>query len=193
MKKVAWLVICVLAPLVSFAWNDCPYGKTDGSYEYPGECSHYTDTNGDEICDHSQLSPENKNDLATSLDDNILEDDTVSGIVQDTDQKNKSTRYPLVSITIAIIILYGITFSLVKNKIITLVTHRKIWNTMLAISFLTSLLLGILLIIKINFGTAIYLPFDIIYWHVVLGIVMAVISIFHIGWHWRYYKNFMRK
>jgi len=38
-----------------FAWDDCPKGLVDDPY--PGKCGLYTDTNNDEICDHSQKEP----------------------------------------------------------------------------------------------------------------------------------------
>ena len=70
--------------------------------------------------------------------------------------------------------------------------HRKIWNALLLITFLASGILGILLVIRINFGVAIPLPFNVMFWHVETGIAMFMISIFHISWHGTYFKNMFR-
>ncbi len=40
-----------------YAWDDCPYGKTNYSCKYPGECGRYIDTNHDGICDHCEPAP----------------------------------------------------------------------------------------------------------------------------------------
>ena len=67
--------------------------------------------------------------------------------------------------------------------------HRKFWNILLLITFLASGILGILLVIRINLGIAMLLPFNIMFWHVEIGIAMVVISIFHTLWHLPYFKN----
>jgi hypothetical protein len=37
------------------AWLDCPYGRINDPY--PGQCDLYTDTNNNQICDHSEAPP----------------------------------------------------------------------------------------------------------------------------------------
>ncbi|MCK5084660.1 MAG: hypothetical protein KAQ64_03330, partial [Candidatus Pacebacteria bacterium] len=103
-----------------------------------------------------------------------------------------ATTYHLLSISLVLILLYFITHILSKKKIVSIVSHRKIWNVLLLLTFLVSGIFGILLVIKINFGIAIPLPFNILFWHVEIGIAMFVISIFHTLWHWTYFKNLFR-
>lgn len=88
--------------------------------------------------------------------------------------------------------MYIISHILLKKKIINIVNHRKIWNILLLITFLISGILGILLVIRINFDTIIPLPFNILFWHVEAGIAMTVISVFHILEHLAYFKNIFR-
>jgi len=107
-------------------------------------------------------------------------------------KKVQKRVYHLIPIFFVLTVLYLITHLLSKKKVISIVNHRKIWNILLMITFLTSGLLGVLLVIKINFGTAILLPFNILYWHVELGIAMFAISVFHIIWHWSYFKNILK-
>jgi hypothetical protein len=105
---------------------------------------------------------------------------------------NKSKKiYDLVPISLFLILLYVISHVLSKKNIISIGNHRKIWNILLLATFLISGILGILLVIKINFGVAIPLPFNILFWHVEAGIAMVIISIFHILWHWAYFKGIM--
>jgi len=98
----------------------------------------------------------------------------------------------LLNIAVVISLFYGLTYFLAKRKIIKSVTHKKIWNILLTISFLAMAILSVLLIIQINSGNTIHLGINILYWHVITGIIMTVITLFHMGWHWRYYKNLFR-
>ena len=100
--------------------------------------------------------------------------------------------YHLLPITLVLIILYVITRILSKGKIISVIDHRKIWNILLLISFLISGILGILLIVKINFNIANFLPFNALFWHVETGIVMFVICVIHIIERRHYFKNLFK-
>jgi len=102
-------------------------------------------------------------------------------------------RYKSLPITVTLVILYLITYILVKEKKITLLTHRRIWNTILLFSFLASIALGILLIMRINQGWSFNLPFNMLYWHVELGTVMAVVTFFHLTWHWKFYTCILKR
>jgi hypothetical protein len=165
------LLVLILIPTTVLAWDDCPHGEV----LCEGKCGLFVDTDNDGICDRSQPAPENRN--------NIIE-------TQKPKTANKSEKmYHLLPISLFLIILYLITHILSKKKIISIVNHRKIWNILLLITFLISGILGILLVIRINFGIVVSLPFKILFWHVEAGIAMFVISIFHALWHWAYFKN----
>jgi len=100
--------------------------------------------------------------------------------------------YDMVPIFGVLVFFYVLTHILSKKNKITIATHRKIWNILLTLTFLASGLLGILLVIRINFGISIPLPFNMLYWHVEAGIAMTAISIFHIIWHWPWYRGLVR-
>ena len=59
MKKPFFIFFSVFLISLStiYAWDDCPYGKTDSSCTFPGECGKYIDTNNNGICDHSEPAP----------------------------------------------------------------------------------------------------------------------------------------
>lgn len=100
--------------------------------------------------------------------------------------------YHFLPIALFLIFLYIISSILVKKKIISVVNHRKIWNILLFITFFISGILGILLILSINMGKIISLPFNMLFWHAEIGIAMVVISFFHIFWHMPYLKNLFK-
>jgi len=108
-------------------------------------------------------------------------------VLEETKEKIKPT-YHLIPITLILTILYLFTYFLSKFKVITSFNHKKFWNVLLTLTFLASGILGILLILRINLGIIIPLPFNMLFWHVDIGIAMFVICIFHIIWHWPYYK-----
>ena len=55
MKKLFTIFLLFTLLNLSFAWDDCPFGKVNCTY--PGECGRYIDTNNNGICDHSEPSP----------------------------------------------------------------------------------------------------------------------------------------
>lgn len=181
MKKIIFILFLLISiPTLSLAWDDCPKDEVD--CPSPGDCNRYIDVDNDEICDHSQPAPEDRD--VEIINTQAREDENLIA----NNKQNKMT-YHLVPISLILVLLYFITHILSKRKIISIVNHRKIWNILLLISFLISGLLGILLIIEINFGIKFPLPFNSLFWHVEVGIAMFVISIFHTFWHWGYFKR----
>jgi len=180
MKKIIFILfLLILIPTIVLAWNDCLDGEVDCLY--PGDCSKFIDTDGDKICDHSQLAPENR--INSNIENNtekILE------------KKENENKYNFLPVVIFLIIFYIITHILSKKKIISVVNHRKFWNVLLLFTFLGVGLSGIFLILRINYNLIINWPFNLLYWHVEIGLVMTMISIFHTLWHWPYYKNMVK-
>ena len=103
--------------------------------------------------------------------------------------KTRTKVYHLIEITLGLVLVYALTFFLVRIGKMNIALQRRIWNTALLITFLGSGLLGILLVFRINSGISIPLPFNILFWHVEIGIAMAIISFIHIAWHLNYYKR----
>ncbi|MCD4668965.1 MAG: hypothetical protein K8S14_00820 [Actinomycetia bacterium] len=218
MKKIILiLILLVLIPAATLAFEDCPYDKADCAF--PGECSRYIDADNDGICDKSQPAPEDRsNDTTTAKDDTVTaaEDSTITtedmtiatgaaaiAVAEsnsgdqipeaevETDNQSKIT-YHLLLIFLVLIALYTISYILSRKKIIRVATHRKIWNIILLVSFLISGLLGVLLVIRINYGVEMPMPFNVLYWHVEIGIAMFIISLFHTFWHGAYFKRLFK-
>jgi len=106
-------------------------------------------------------------------------------------KKNKKV-YHLIPITLILTLIYLTTFFLSKKKIISVILHKRIWNILLLLSLLSSGILGIFLIIKVNFGLNFTLAFNILFWHAELGIVLLVVSVFHVVERWYYFKAFLK-
>lgn len=195
------ILIFLIVPGIVMAdiWESCPYGEEDCTY--PGDCRRYIDTNSDGICDRSQPSPEtaisiktqNDNVTTASLNNNTFSiDDPVDSGIKPAIKHSKDRLYHLVPILLILSIMYGLTYFLSAKGIIRLVTHRKLWNFFLLATFLISAILGLFLILSIDFDIDVPLFFDALYWHVEIGIAMGIIAAFHVFWHWRYFTKMIK-
>ncbi len=107
-------------------------------------------------------------------------------------QPNRSP-YPILPIIGGTLLLYLISFILVKTNVLQKATHRKIWNVLLGVTFLGSCLVGLLLAIFIHYN---YYPksyLTLVHLHVWFGLVMTVIAFFHMLWHVNYFKALFKK
>ena len=166
------LIFSTIASTVS-AWDNCPLGLEDDPY--PGDCARYVDTDGDGICDLSQPAPEDREEQQESKE-------SAGGKID----------YFFIHIVLILITFYFVSLLISKKKK-KKCQHRKIWNILLLITFLISGIFGILLVLDINYGIKIPFYSDLLFWHVEFGIAMTIISIFHITWYWKYFKNMIPK
>jgi hypothetical protein len=136
------------------------------------------------VAEIAQSASNNSNSAATVVLSTVSEPNSVAGAL-----KTSRYSYYLVPLLLASAFLYTLTWVLAIRKKITLAVHRKIWNSALLVYALVSCLLGILLVIRIETGFELPLPFDMLFWHVEAGIAMSVVAIFHIIWHRRYFTR----
>ena len=130
-------------------------------------------------------------------EDDTLQTDTAS--IQKGSKDNPQTEetaapptrrpYTLILISALVFGLYFLTYFLSKTKILRKCNHRRIWNILLALTFLGSGVLGIILVIQLNYGIWMGIYREFLYWHVEFGIAMGLIGILHALWHWRYFNN----
>jgi cation transport ATPase len=104
----------------------------------------------------------------------------------------KQKPYDLIFISFLTCFLYSLSFILSKLNIIRKIYHRRLWNFVLLITFLISCLFGFFLVIQINYNIVMDWFRTLLYWHVQIGISMTIISIFHIFWHLKYFKNLLK-
>lgn len=193
-----------------------------GVVDCKSTCGRFVDANQDGFCDNGHISqtekttpdhpkttlPESGSDNKeipsssdtmlnnSTLDSVITSQDTIENIdcqVKTTETKKKESRYHLFPILIGVFIAYLITFILVKCHALKKITHRKIWNVILTLTFLISCLLGLLLAFFIHYN---YFPTwykDILLYHVDFGIAMTLVALFHVFWHLNYFKTIFCK
>ena len=104
-----------------------------------------------------------------------------------------SSPYHVYLILGGTLLMYLISFILVKTNQWTKVTHRKVWNVALTVTFLVSCLLGLLLAIFIHHGYRPECYITLLKLHVWFGIAMTVIAFFHALWHLNYFKTIFQK
>ena len=104
-----------------------------------------------------------------------------------------SSPYHVYLILGGTLLMYLISFILVKTNQWTKVTHRKVWNVALTVTFLVSCLLGLLLAIFIHHGYRPECYITLLKLHVWFGIAMTIIAVFHSLWHLNYYKSLFKK
>jgi len=98
-----------------------------------------------------------------------------------------NTVYPFWTITIFVVLLYAMSFAFSRIGLISKLNHRKFWNMLLLLTFLATALLGLFMVLKINYKLQFPFYEKLVAWHVEFGIGMAIIAIFHFLWHLRYY------
>lgn len=104
---------------------------------------------------------------------------------------SKKTKYYFLHIIIISTTLYLFTFFLSKKNIISLIAHRKIWNWLLLVFFVFTTFFALIWILNAEYSLGIRLPINTSYWHIITGLIMIIISVFHMLWHLNYY--FIRK
>ncbi|VAW24079.1 hypothetical protein MNBD_BACTEROID01-2737 [hydrothermal vent metagenome] len=97
--------------------------------------------------------------------------------------------YLVIPVVTIVLLLYLASFALYSLKIMPKATHRKIWNTLLLVTFLITMLLGLLLAVQVNYKLDIPWIKKILVWHVNFGIGMSLAGIFHLLWNWDFYRK----
>ena len=88
---------------------------------------------------------------------------------------------------LTILILYLLSYIFFRVGYYSLQFHRKLWNSILAIFFITTAFAGLFMALQINYKWPVSIIKSIVKWHVELGIGMAVTGIFHFVWHISYF------
>lgn len=142
--------------------------------------------------DNYGVEPSKVKEIASQLSEGIFQfDSRQRKTVQTRQAEGKNYNFGVISVIT--IVLYLISYTAVKMKRLSLATHRKLWNMLLGIHFFVTAILGILLVLRISYGFVLPVPFNMLFWHVEAGIVFALIAVFHIAWHWPYFKAMIQR
>jgi len=183
----------LLVSVASAQWETCPFGLVNDTY--PGSCARYIDTNNDGICDRSQTMPTTTLPGTPTSQTISTIDTTVTTVSQSDSQSTSRIRnqpvlwgeYNLIPLSAAVVLLYLASMLLSKAKRIDSVTHRKIWNVILLLSFLVCGITGIIIAVRLDLRWDIPQMALMSFWHTETGIIMIIVSVFHVLWHWKYF------
>ncbi|HAQ21655.1 MAG TPA: hypothetical protein DCR40_20860 [Prolixibacteraceae bacterium] len=103
-----------------------------------------------------------------------------------------NAAYPLFPISILIILFYSLSFAFLRMGLVSKANHRKFWNVLLLTTFLTTALIGLLMVVKTNYKMVIPFYDQLVGYHVGFGIGLAVIGFFHFWWHLGYYLHLLK-
>ncbi len=184
---IAAVALLVTAIVARAQWDDCRFAETDCA----GQCGQFTDTDGDGICDHSQPAPEDRETVEEATSDEASVQVQQGPLGPGGEQAQVFYKgYHLLELVLVLLISYVASFVLVKKKKMSIIMHRRIWNVALLISFVIVGVLGVLLVVRINYGVAVLQNFFMLYYHVEAGIAMATIAVFHLH-NYRYFYTCM--
>src|SRR4030042_2735510 len=97
--------------------------------------------------------------------------------------------YHVVGTAVTVSVLYLISFIFYRAGLYPLASHRRLWNSVLAIAFIVTALAGFFMALQINFKWNIPGIKSILKWHVETGAGMTITGIFHIIWHLSYFRK----
>jgi spermidine synthase len=97
--------------------------------------------------------------------------------------------YHVAGTCLTVSLLYFISFFFYRTGIYSLVLHRKIWNSILAITLLFVALAGIFMALQINYKWNVPFIKQLLRWHVEIGVGSTLICIFHFSWHLSYFRR----
>ncbi len=97
--------------------------------------------------------------------------------------------YHILPIVLLLVLSYLVSLLSVRLQLTGQARHRRFWNMLLLLFFLSATLLGLFLAIKVNYKLNIPWIDPVMRWHVDLGIGLAVVALFHLTWHLGYYKK----
>ncbi len=163
------ILVLLLFPLLALSVRpDCGRGEID----CVGLCARFIDENSDGFCDIGGLSEKSKNEKSeVSMDE------------------SNSKPYRLILITALTLGLYALSALVKQFGVLTKTQHRRIWNILLLITFLMSGILGLVLVVQLNYQVLGDWYMSFLHLHVEFGIAMALISIIHALWHVSYYAK----
>mgnify|MGYP007073536837 FL=1 len=184
-KKFAAIFMAFLVLPFLAMGQACPNGKTDSSCN--GECGLYVDGNNNGICDNSEI--------ATSAPE----------IVSDAPQKAPFEKSPapakaaplgakteFVKIWLFSWGMYLLLAAIAKRGKMAPALPNKIFNALLAISFLVCAISSLAFLLKTDFGYNLGLA-NLYQLHVESGIWLIGLALAHAFWHIPYYLSYFKK
>jgi len=103
------------------------------------------------------------------------------------------TMYHVTGTAVTVSILYFISYIFYKAGLYSLSSHRRLWNSILAAAFIVTAMAGLFLALQINYKWEIPGIESVLKWHVETGTGMAITGVFHLLWHFSYFRQIFSK
>ena len=102
------------------------------------------------------------------------------------------STYGFLPILLSSVLIYTISYLITKTRYFKFISHRRIWNLLLLVSFFVAGLLGLFMAFVYSFELNINIPYVLLQIHVGFGLVWFVIAFFHFLWHLSYFKKALK-
>jgi hypothetical protein len=93
--------------------------------------------------------------------------------------------YDMIIPTIPVIAGYLFTYGLYRLDLISRSVHVNVWNLIIGVAFLVSAGAGFLVLVLLDYGISLPISPQLLYWHVELGITLALVTVFHFHAYWK--------
>jgi len=93
--------------------------------------------------------------------------------------------YDIIMPTLPFIGGYLFTYSLYRLNLIKKAMHINLWNLIILLTFIVSGGAGFILLILLELGVSLPISPQLLYWHVELGLTLALVTIFHLHTYWK--------
>ena len=101
--------------------------------------------------------------------------------------------YHVIATGLTAVLLYTLSYFFCRVSLISCQLHKKLWNLILAVTFLATALAGIFMALQITYKWDLPFVKTVLKWHVEFGTGMAFAGIFHLIWHISYYGRIFEK
>ena len=101
--------------------------------------------------------------------------------------------YHFIGTGITAVLLYTISYLFYRIDYFSFQFHKKLWNTILALTFLATTIAGVFMALQITYKWDLPFVKTVLKWHVEFGIGMAFTGIFHFIWHFSYFGRIFER
>lgn len=91
--------------------------------------------------------------------------------------------------SIPFLIGYLSTYTLYRKGLIRKIIHVSVWNFIILVAFMISGGAGLLLILLLELGMKLPISPQLLYWHVELGVTLAIVTLFHLHIYWKTFRS----
>jgi hypothetical protein len=115
------------------------------------------------------------------------EEITTSSDEQPNEEIRPANRYNFFAPFLGTLLLYSVTYLLKKKKVFAKPNFDLLWNSLMVVFLVPSVVFGIFMVLRYQFPTLWDLNFDFKYWHVEGSIAFGTLVVLHFFMRWGVY------